>query len=68
MTPVTTYQNYDEDGRPDDGGCFTETVIEWQCADRDACRNNRRENWKLAQQIAHGDDLAARESGYGQIH
>lgn len=63
MMPVDVAINYGEDGEPDDGGCFTEHHTEWQCTDHQACRDRRREMWKLSQTMARFADQEAAERG-----
>ena len=67
MTPVDVVQNYNENGRPDDGGCFSEHHTEWQCADDNVCRARRAEQWELMKTIAHFADQEAAEDGRSGI-
>lgn len=67
MIPIDVTSSYGEDGREDPAGCFVEHRTEWRCADQDGCRERWREMWALQREIARGDDMAAREAGWGQI-
>jgi hypothetical protein len=63
MEPTDIVMLYDENGEPDDGGCFSEHHTEWQCLDRAACRDRRRQMWELAKEQARWADMEAREAG-----
>jgi hypothetical protein len=65
MQPGDVSVSYDESGGEDEAGCFVEHHTEWQCADRQHCRQNRREMWKLQQDIDRWADMEAREAGRG---
>ena len=67
LSPVRVTQNYGEDGEQDDGGCFSDTLTEWRCADRTVCRAHRRELARLSVSVAAMQDAAAREDGWGAI-
>lgn len=67
MLPVEVVQNYGEDGKPDDGGCFTEHHTEWECVDRAACRANICQASDLMKTIAHFADQEAAEDGRSGI-
>lgn len=68
MEPVQVYVSIDEDGEPDEAGCFTDSRVEWKCADHTACAQHRRDAWQVAKAIAVADDAAAREAGWGATH
>jgi len=63
MEPIDIVVLYDENGEPDDGGCFSEHHTEWQCSDRIACHDRRREMWELVKEQARWADMEARERG-----
>lgn len=61
-------QDYDWDNPDQDvQGSVLRTVVTWQCADRAACADRRRERAALVNAEAEAADAAARESGYGVI-
>lgn len=68
MEPVQVYVSFDEDGEPDEAGCFTDSHVEWKCTDHAACAHHRREARQVAKAIAVADDAAAREAGWGVTH